>query len=71
MPDLLFSPATQAIVGGLGAVFSLWSIQRRRDGKPSHPDAAKADKLLLVFSALMVMVGLWRWVMSPVSAVAG
>lgn len=61
MEQLLFPPEVQAILGALGMSFALWSIQRRRNGKPTHPDAAKSDGWLLAFSVLMVGVGLWRW----------
>lgn len=73
MEELLFPPELQAILGILGVSFALWSIQRRREGKAMHPDAAKSDTWLLIFSVLMVGVGLWRsyaaW-SSTISAVA-
>jgi len=61
MEQLLWPPFIEITAGGLGAIFALWSIGRRRAGKPMHPDAAKADVGLLVFSALMVIVGAVRW----------
>jgi len=73
MERLLFPPELQAILGILGVSFALWSIQRRREGKTTHPDAAKSDTWLLIFSVLMVGVGLWRWYAtwaSTISAVA-
>ena len=47
--------------GGLGVGFALMSIGQRRDRKPMHPDAAKADVGLLVFGVLMVVFGAIRW----------
>jgi hypothetical protein len=73
MEQLLFPPELQAILGIGGMSFALWSIQRRREGKPMHPDAAKSDRWLLVFSVIMVAVGVWRWYAawsSTISAVA-
>jgi hypothetical protein len=61
MNSLLFSPEVQAIAGALGISFALWSIQRRREGKAMHSDAARADRWLLAFSVLMLLIGLWRW----------
>ncbi|KPF75224.1 hypothetical protein IP78_13665 [Brevundimonas sp. AAP58] len=61
MQSLLFSPEVQAISGALGISFALWSIQRRREGKAMHPDAARSDRWLLVFSVPMLLIGLWRW----------
>jgi len=62
MNDVLFSPELQVIAGGLGTIFALWSIQRRQQGLPMHPDAAKSDTWLLIFSALMAAIGLFRFV---------
>jgi hypothetical protein len=41
---LVFPPELQDILGASGISLALWSIQRRREGKPMHPDAAKSDK---------------------------
>ena len=71
MERLLLGPEVQAIVGALGVSFALWSLQRRREGRPMHPDAAKSDAWLLLFSALMVAIGLYRWMTEASSAVAG
>jgi hypothetical protein len=61
MEALLWPPFIEITAGGLGIVFALWSIRRRQLGKPMHPDAAKADVGLLVFSLLMIVVGAIRW----------
>lgn len=47
-------------LGGLGVGFALWSIERRRAGKPMHPDARKADIGLLAFGVLLVVIGVMR-----------
>lgn len=49
--------------------FALWSIQRRREGKGMDPDAATPDQWPLIFSVLMMLAGLWGWLMTPTSAV--
>ena len=51
----------EIVAGGLGIAFALWSIDRRRQGKSMHPDAAKADVGLLALSALLVLIGAVRW----------
>jgi hypothetical protein len=71
MQSLIFAPATQAILGALGVNVALWSLQRRREGKPMHPDAARSDKWLLLFGGLMVAIGLYRWLAETGSAVGG
>lgn len=48
-------------LGGLGVSLALWSLGRRRAGRPMHPDAAKADVWLLVFAILMIGTGAARW----------
>jgi hypothetical protein len=58
---MLWPPLWEIAAGCLGAAFALWSVGRRRAGKPMHPDAAKADQWLLLFSGLLVAVGLIRW----------
>lgn len=50
----------EMVLGALGVSLALWSLQRRQAGKPMHPDAAKADVGLLVFGALLVLVGVAR-----------
>jgi hypothetical protein len=47
--------------GGLGVGFALMSIGRRNEGRPMHPDAAKADVGLLLFGVLLVLLGALRW----------
>lgn len=59
--EFVFPPDVWAIAGGLGLIFALWSIGRRRAGKPMHPDAAKADGWLAFFSVLVMLVGIARW----------
>lgn len=54
---LFWSPFVEIVSGGCGVAFALWSIGRRREGKPMHMDAAKADIGLLVFGALLVLTG--------------
>ncbi len=56
----MWSPFVEITAGGCGVIFALWSIGRRRDGKPMHPDARKADGGLLVFGLLLVLVGAVR-----------
>lgn len=70
MQSLIFAPELQAILGALGISFALWSIQRRREGRPMHPDAAKSDKWLLVFSVLMLLIGLYRWYSASASMIS-
>lgn len=60
MEQLFWPPWIEVAAGGVGIAFALWSIGRRRDGKPMHPDARKADVGLLVFGCLLVAVGLIR-----------
>lgn len=60
MTELLWSPFVEIVAGGCGVAFALWSIGRRREGKPMHPDAAKADIGLLIFGVLLVVAGLIR-----------
>lgn len=64
MPSKLreLPPWVEIAAGGLGVAFALWSIGRRMDGKPMHPDAKKADVGLLVFGCLLVLVGVIRMV---------
>jgi hypothetical protein len=61
MIGLLWPAWVDITLGGLGVIAALWSIGRRRDGKPLHPDAGKADTGLLVFGVLLVLVGALRW----------
>lgn len=61
MEALIWPAWVDISLGGLGIAGALWSIGRRRAGKPMHPDAAKADKGLLLFSLAMVIVGAIRW----------
>ncbi|MES2834266.1 MAG: hypothetical protein V4707_06120 [Pseudomonadota bacterium] len=53
-------PWIEVAAGGCGIAFALWSINRRMDGKPMHADARKADKGLLIFGCLLVVIGLVR-----------
>lgn len=57
---MMWSPFLEITAGGCGIIFALWSIGRRRAGKPMHPDGKKADVGLLVFGALLVLVGAVR-----------
>lgn len=61
-PALLWSPWIEVATGGCGIAFALWSINRRMEGKPMHPEARKADTGLLIFGCLLVAVGLLRLV---------
>lgn len=53
----MWSPDIDIALGGLGVGFALMSIARRRQGKPLHPDAAKADVGLLIFGLLLAAMG--------------
>ncbi len=57
---MMWSPFVEITAGGCGIIFALWSIGRRRAGKPMHPDAKKADVGLLVLGVLLVVVGVVR-----------
>lgn len=61
MEALIWPAWVDISLGGLGIIAALWSIGRRKAGKPMHPDAAKADVGLLVFGLAMVVVGALRW----------
>ncbi len=61
LDGLLWPAWIEITVGGLGLIFALWSIGRRQAGKPMHPDAAKADGWLAVFSILIILVGAIRF----------
>lgn len=60
MGAMLWSPWIEIVAGGCGVIFALWSVGRRLDGKPMHPDAKRADVGLLVFGVLLVLVGAVR-----------
>lgn len=55
------TPFIEIVAGALGVIFALWSIGRRRAGKPMHPDAAKADIGLLIFGAALILIGAARY----------
>ena len=38
MTGLVWSPWIAILAGGLGIIAALWSIGRRRNAKPMHPD---------------------------------
>lgn len=62
MEALVGPPWIEVAVGGCGIAIALWSIGRRMDGKPMHPDAKMADVGLLVFGCLLAVAGLVRLV---------
>lgn len=57
---LMWSPFVEITAGGCGIIFALWSIGRRRAGKPMDPGAKKADVGLLIFGVLLLLVGAVR-----------
>lgn len=61
MDLLVWPPWIEISLGGVGVGLALWSIGRRRAGEPMHPHAAKADIGLLLFGALLALVGAVRW----------
>ena len=60
MSGLLWPPWIEVAIGGCGIAFALWSIDRWMECKPMHADARKADKGLLAFGCLLVLVGILR-----------
>lgn len=60
MASSLWPPWIEIAAGGCGVAFALWSIGRRRGGRPMHPDAKKADVGLLWFGVALVAIGVVR-----------
>ena len=58
---LMWPAWIEITLGGLGIILALWSIGRRRAGRPMYPDARKADVGLLAFGVLLVVIGAIRW----------
>ena len=60
MERLLWPPWVDLLLGLSGIVFALWSMDRRRKGKPMSPGSEKPDQGLFWFGLALVVFGVIR-----------